>query len=100
MMSGLNNSTNSNNNNNNTPPTTLPPGVTGVPIDKAKMGNVATVGPRRIYRLDATGTIERTRDKKIEVHIRAVWDSLHFNQNTTSGDINDMRGTWVYWRMD
>jgi hypothetical protein len=85
--------------NNSTPPS-LPQGITGVPIDKAKMTNVATVGPRRIYRLDATGTIARTQDKKIEVHIRAVWDSLHFNQNTTSPDPNDARGTWVYWRMD
>jgi type II secretory pathway component PulK len=84
---------------NSTPPS-LPQGITGVPIDKAKMTNVATVGPRRIYRLDATGTIARTQDKKIEVHIRAVWDSLHFNQNTTSPDPNDARGTWVYWRMD
>jgi type II secretory pathway component PulK len=84
----------------NAAPQQLPPGVVGVPIDKAKMGNVATVGPRRIYRLDATGTIQRTEDKKVDVHIRAIWDSAHSNQNTTSGDPNDIRGTWVYWRMD
>jgi general secretion pathway protein K len=84
----------------NAPPPPVPNGVVGVPIDKNKMNNVATVGPRRIYRLDATGTIARTQDKKIEVHIRAVWDSLHFNQNTTSQDPNDGRGTWVYWRVD
>ena len=74
--------------------------VTGVPLDAAKVNNVVTVGPRRIYRLDATGTIQRTRDKKIEMHIRGVWDSAHSNQNTTSADPNDMRGTWVYWRVD
>jgi general secretion pathway protein K len=98
-MFGMNNST-SNNNNNQTQAPTLPSGITGVPIDKAKMLNVATTGPRRIYRLDAVGSIQRTADKKIEVHIRGVWDSQHFNQNTTSSDINDVRGTWVYWRVD
>ena len=40
------------------------------------------------------------RDKKIEVHIRGIWDSEHVNQNTTSGDPNDLKGTWVYWRQD
>ena len=39
-------------------------------------------------------------DKKIEVHIRGIWDSEHVNQNTTSGDPNDLKGTWVYWRQD
>jgi hypothetical protein len=55
---------------------------------------------RRIYRLDAVGTIQRTKDKKIQVHIRGIWDSEHVNQNTTSGDPNDLKGTWVYWRQD
>ena len=50
------------------------------------------VRPRRIYRLDAIGTIQRTRDKKIQVHIRGIWDSEHVNQNTTSGDPNDLQG--------
>jgi general secretion pathway protein K len=79
---------------------TLPTGVVGIPLDQNKVNNVITVGPRRIYRLDATGTIQRTKEKKIQVHIRAVWDTQHFNQNTTSGDANDRMGTWVYWRED
>lgn len=74
--------------------------ISGVPLDPAKVGNVLTVGPRRIYRLDATGTIQRTRQKKIQVHVRAIWDAAHFNQNSTSGDINDRQGTWIYWRED
>jgi general secretion pathway protein K len=75
-------------------------GVVGIPLDQAKVNNVITIGPRRIYRLDATGTIQRTKEKKIQVHIRGIWDSAHFNQNTTSGDMNDRQGTWVYWRED
>ena len=70
----------------------------GVPLDASKVANVATIGPRRMYRLDATGVISRTRNKKIQVHIRGIWDSAHHNQNTTSADINDRRGTWVYFR--
>jgi type II secretory pathway component PulK len=89
-----------NSNNNQPPPPQMQGGVTGVPLDANKVNNVVTVGPRRTYRLDAIGTIQRTREKKIEMHIRGVWDSAHNNQNTTSADPNDVRGTWVYWRVD
>jgi general secretion pathway protein K len=74
--------------------------ITGLPLDPAKVNNVVTVNPRRIWRLDSTGTITRPGDKKIDVHIRAIWDTQHFNQNSTSGDPNDRQGTWVYWRED
>ena len=46
------------------------------------------------------GTIQRTKEKKIQVHIRGIWDVEHVNQNTTSADPNDLKGTWVYWRQD
>jgi general secretion pathway protein K len=82
------------------PPQANTSGIVGVPLDPGKVGNVITAGPRRTYRLDATGTIQRTKEKSITVHIRGVWDSAHFNQNTTSADFNDRQGTWVYWRMD
>ena len=75
-------------------------GALGVQLDAAKANQVMVMQARRIYRLDAVGTIQRTRDKKIEVHIRGIWDSEHVNQNTTSGDPNDLKGTWVYWRQD
>jgi len=74
--------------------------VTGIVLDPAKVNQVATTGPRRIYRLDAIGLVERTKERKVQVHIRAVWDTTHFNQNTTSGDPNDRQGTWVYFRLD
>jgi hypothetical protein len=59
-----------------------------------------TMGPRRIYRLDAVGTIQRTKNKKIEVHIRGIWDTEHFNQMVQATDPNDVKGTWLYWRQD
>jgi hypothetical protein len=72
----------------------------GLPLDPNKVNNIVYVGPRRMYRLDAVGTVKRTEQKKIEVHIRAVWDTAHFNQNTTSIELEDAKGTWVYWRQD
>ena len=55
-------------------------------------GRGASIGSTRSAPSSAPG------NKKIQVHIRGIWDSAHFNQNTTSGDINDRQGTWVYWR--
>lgn len=75
-------------------------GVTGIELDPVKVAQVITTGPRRLYRIDAVGTVERTRNRKVQVHIRAVWDTTHFNQNTTSSDVNDRQGTWVYYRLD
>jgi hypothetical protein len=75
-------------------------GALGIQLDVTKANQVMVMQARRIYRLDAVGTIQRTRDKKIQVHIRGIWDSEHVNQNTTSGDPNDLKGTWVYWRQD
>jgi len=75
-------------------------GALGIQLDVNKANQVMVMQARRIYRLDAVGTIQRTKDKKIEVHIRGIWDSEHVNQNTTSGDPNDLKGTWVYWRQD
>jgi general secretion pathway protein K len=75
-------------------------GVTGVALDPNKVNQVVTTGARRIWRLDSVGLVERTKERKVQVHIRAVWDTTHFNQNTTSGDPNDRQGTWVYYRLD
>lgn len=74
--------------------------LVGVTLDNAKLNNVLYVGPRRIWRLDAVGTVQRTREKRTVVRIRAIFDVQHYNQNTTSGDANDRQGTWVYWRQE
>ncbi len=75
-------------------------GVTGIALDPAKVTQVVTTGPRRVYRVDSIGIVQRTKERSVKVHIRAVWDTTHFNQNTTSGDVNDRQGTWVYYRLD
>ena len=60
--------------------------------DLSGLIQIAIAGP--------TGTVTRNASKKIEVRIRAVWDGEHFNQNITTGEPEDLRGTWVYWRQD
>jgi hypothetical protein len=72
----------------------------GIPLDPKKVAAIAVLGPRRVYRLDAIGLVERTKERKVQVHIRAIWDSAHYNQNTTSTDPNDRQGTWLYYRLD
>ncbi len=75
------------------------PGVQPIELNPQNLAMLATVGPRQIYRIDSTGTIERGK-KRVTVHVRAVFDTQHFNQNTTSTDPTDRMGAWVYWRMD
>lgn len=76
------------------------PGLSGIALDSSRLGKLAMVGPRQVYRVEATGTIIRPGNKRVQVRIVAVFDTMHINQNTTSGDLNDRQGTWVYWRME
>jgi general secretion pathway protein K len=82
--------------------TPLFPGLPGITLDPNKLGMIARIGqiPREVYRIESTGSIKRAGSKKIEVRVRAIFDTQTFNQNTTSGDRNDLRGSWLYWRME
>ncbi|HRI55053.1 MAG TPA: type II secretion system protein GspK, partial [Pseudomonadota bacterium] len=57
--------------------------------------------PRRFYRIDATGTVQRSETKVTQVHIRGVWDSQSNNSNPlcTNHQVC-FTGTWVYFRID
>ena len=60
-----------------------------------------TANPRRFYRIDARGGVQRNANKSTQVHIRAVWDTETTNNNPLCTNNNSCRkGTWVYWRMD
>jgi hypothetical protein len=76
------------------------PGIQPVELNPADLAAIATVGPRQVYRIDSTGSVRRQGVKSIDVHIRAVFDTQHYNQNNSSIDPNDRLGTWVYWRME
>ena len=71
-----------------------------ITINQARLDQLTRVGAREVYRIDSTGSIKRAGNRKIQVHIRAVFDTKKYNQNTTSSDLNDRMGTWQYWRME
>lgn len=83
------------------PPVSLPfPGLPGVTLNLASFGQIAKVKPRRVYRIESTGTLKRAGDKKIQVRIRAIWDTVHYNQTYPPKDPSSAQGAWLYWRVE
>jgi type II secretory pathway component PulK len=87
------------------------PGITGgeklkMNLDKAKLGQMATFGPRRTYRVQAWGEIERKQKNAdgspvfpaIRSTINAVWDTKVVPQNVRKPPVP--KGAWVYMRED
>lgn len=86
------------------PPTT---GLRPIKMCPGKLGkflrdNPQTGNPRRYYRIDATGLVQRNEKKSTQVRIRGVWDSQHNNSFPlcTNHPSCTRGGTWVYYRMD
>jgi general secretion pathway protein K len=87
-----------------------PPPVTPmrpIPMCPGRLGQylrekgTGPASPRRFYRIDARGSVQRNANKSTQVHIRAVWDTDADNQNPLCTNHPRCRkGTWVYWRMD
>lgn len=68
--------------------------IEGVELDQAKLGQIATVGPRRTYRIEATAQIGPQARRTIKT-ITAVWDTSVVPQNArTPGS----KGAWVFWK--
>ena len=87
------------------------PGLTGgeklmLELDKAKLQQMATAGPRRTYRVKAWGEIERKQKNAdgspvfpaIRSTIDAVWDTKIVPQNVRKPPAP--KGAWVYQRED
>ncbi|HVK86922.1 MAG TPA: hypothetical protein VM513_22540 [Kofleriaceae bacterium] len=87
------------------------PGITsgeklGIELDKAKLQQLATAGPRRTYRVVAWGEIERkqkTADGQpvyapIRSQITGVWDTKIVPQNVRKPPAP--KGAWVYLKED
>jgi len=88
------------------------PGLTGpdkvkLELDKAKLSQLTTAGPRRTYRVQAWGEIDRkgTKDKDgnpvfppIRTTITGVWDTKVVPQNARRAPAP--KGAWVYLRED
>ncbi|MBS1118812.1 MAG: hypothetical protein H6Q90_1040 [Deltaproteobacteria bacterium] len=87
------------------------PGLTGgdklkLELDKQKLSQMTTAGPRRTYRVEAWGEIERKQKDAagnpvfppIRSTITAVWDTKVVNQNVRKPPAP--KGAWVYLRED
>ena len=78
-----------------------------IPMCKGMLGQflrekpAGSKSPRRFYRIDATGTIQRSETKVTQVHIRGVWDAQSSKSNPlcTNHQVC-FTGTWVYFRID
>ncbi len=57
--------------------------------------------PRRYYRIDSTGLVQRGANRMTQVHIRGIWDTRRANFNPLcTGHPSCTRGTWLYYRID
>ena len=82
-------------------------GLRPIPMCKGKLAQFLSEklasgkSGRRFYRIDATGTVQRSETKSTQVHIRAVWDAQRNNSNPlcTNNSVC-FTGTWVYFRID
>jgi general secretion pathway protein K len=78
----------------------------GIELDKAKLGQMVTAGPRRTYRVQAWGEIERKQKSAdgspvfppIRSTITGVWDTRVVLQNARKPP--QPKGAWVFMRED
>ncbi len=78
----------------------------GVELDPQKLGQIAEAGPRRTYRVEVYGEIDRKAKypdgtpiyPAIRRSINAVWDTKVVTQNARNPQVKN--GTWVYLRED
>ena len=78
----------------------------GMELDQTKLNQIASFGPRRTYKVEAWGEIERKQKSKdgspvfppIRSTITGVWDTKVVPQNARKTPAP--KGTWVYMRKD
>jgi hypothetical protein len=74
----------------------------GLELDKTKLAQIATFGPRRTYRVEAWGEIERKQKNKdgspvyppIRSTITGIWDTKVVPQNIRKSPMPN--GAWVF----
>nr|HEX4317357.1 hypothetical protein [Kofleriaceae bacterium] len=77
-------------------------GKIGLELDKAKLGQIAGTGPRRTYRVQAWGEIDRAQTNQdgtpifppIRVTLNGVWDTKVVPQNVRTPPVPN--GSWVF----
>lgn len=78
----------------------------GLELDKTKLTQIAVFGPRRTYRVEAWGEIERKQKNKdgsllypaIRSTITGIWDTKVVPQNVRKSPVPN--GAWVYLKED
>lgn len=72
--------------------------VEGVELNQQKLGQVASSGPRRLYRVEVTSSLgtNPAGEPRFERKLVGVWDTQVQNQNMRNQDYR--RGAWVFWR--
>jgi general secretion pathway protein K len=78
----------------------------GMVLDVAKLGQIAVTGPRRTYRVEAFGEIERKQKSAdgspvfpaIRATVTGVWDTKVVPQNVRKPPVP--KGAWVFLRED
>jgi type II secretory pathway component PulK len=72
--------------------------IQGVELDQTKLGQVASSGPRRLYRVEVTSTLgmSATGEPRFERKLVGIWDTQVQNQNMRTPDYR--KGAWVFWR--
>ena len=78
----------------------------GLELDPKKLGTIATSGPRRTYRIEAYGEIQRKQTDNegraiyppVRSTINGVWDTKLVPQNARKQPVP--KGAWVFLRED
>jgi hypothetical protein len=71
----------------------------GLELDVAKLNQIATVGPRRTYRVEAWGELTRVGAlPPLRTTITGVWDTKVVPQNVRKPPVP--KGAWVFLRED
>ncbi len=72
--------------------------VEGVELDQPKLGQVASSGPRRLYRVEVTSSfgMNANGEPRFQRKLVGIWDTQVQNQNMRNQDYR--RGAWVFWR--
>jgi general secretion pathway protein K len=74
----------------------------GLELDASRLNGIVTVGPRRTYRVEAWGEVDRksTEFPPIRSTITGVWVVRVQNQNARKASPSTAKGTWVFLRED
>jgi len=75
----------------------LPPGFTGIELDRDLLDNIAETKPLDNYEVKAWGEVKRAPLVSSRRTIRSFWNQTHQNQQARNAQLTK-RGAWLYLR--